>query len=92
MTVAATPEAARAAAERKQDLLICDLRLQGTDGTRLALELSAKDPDMGVLLVSGQEDVSRSDLPARFGFLRKPFPLKDLDKCLRTILETQQAK
>ena len=84
VTVAANVEAARAAAHR-QDALICDIRLQGQDGTELARELVAADPDMAVLLVSGeQQNVDR--LPQDFDFLLKPFSLVELNDRLKTLL------
>jgi two-component system, NtrC family, C4-dicarboxylate transport response regulator DctD len=90
VTVAADAETARAAAARKHDMLICDLRLEGCDGGELAAELHAEDPDMRVLLVSGQEFDPK--IPDGFEFMQKPFSLVKLDERLRAMLDEGVAK
>ena len=69
------------------DLILCDLTLPDTAGTKLARELVKSQPNAAVLIVSGtpqtgwseSERKDFSDLPReRADFLEKPFPASTL--------------
>ena len=69
------------------DLILCDLTLPDTPGTKLARELVQSQPNAAVLIVSGTPQIGWSDserkdfneLPReRADFLEKPFPASAL--------------
>lgn len=90
---AASAEEARLmfkAANGDFDLLFSDVILPNVTGVDLATELTAKKPELKVVLASGYtgEVIDVADIEARgYYFLQKPYSLKDLKLVLRRLLE-----
>jgi two-component system cell cycle sensor histidine kinase/response regulator CckA len=65
----------------KVDLVVSDVVMPEMDGPTLLRELRSRDPSLKIIFVSGYaEDAFQKHLPAdgKFGFLPKPFTLKQL--------------
>jgi two-component system cell cycle sensor histidine kinase/response regulator CckA len=65
----------------KVNLVVSDVVMPEMDGPTLLRELRSRDPSMKIIFVSGYaEDAFEKHLPAdgKFGFLPKPFTLKQL--------------
>jgi two-component system cell cycle sensor histidine kinase/response regulator CckA len=71
------------------DLLITDILMPGMDGASLAAALQSVNPDLPVLLMSGNCDAKQID--NRFAFLSKPFSFVDLLAKVKTLTQTQSA-
>jgi DNA-binding response OmpR family regulator len=95
--VASEPEAAVAAAESSThpvNLLLTDVILPGSSGVQLAQRLTASNPQMRVLYVSGYTAdaiVHHGGHDENFAFLSKPFSLSALARKIRAILDAQQS-
>ena len=73
------------------DLLVTDVVLPGTDGCRLATELTAGWPGLKVLYMSGHTGdtfLGRKGLKAGEAFLGKPFTPRELAQKVRDVLDT----
>jgi DNA-binding NtrC family response regulator len=70
------------------DLLLTDYRLAGGNGTEIARQAVAHNPDIRVLLVSGsRESALDLELPGTaVRFLQKPVAINDLSLCVRQLL------
>ncbi len=66
------------------DLLISDIVMPGMDGPSLATELKAVNPELNVLLMSGNCDSGQID--NAFEFLPKPFSMFDLLARVRRLI------
>lgn len=85
MLEAADSESATAIHQRHQgqiDLVLTDIGLPGSNGCQLAAALRQAEPDLQVLFMSGTPD-SDEYVP----FLRKPFGVAELLRCVRTRVE-----
>ncbi|TCL73525.1 response regulator [Rhizobium sp. BK251] len=74
----------------KVDIVVSDVVMPEMDGPSLLTELRKKYPDMKFIFVSGYaEDAFARNLPAdaKFGFLPKPFSLKQLAVAVRETLD-----
>jgi PAS domain S-box-containing protein len=85
-------EALRAAAEMvpAADLVLTDIVLPGIRGTDLAARLARDHPTMRLLFMTGYADrtwLQRSDLPADWQLLEKPFRANDLLQKVRSVLD-----
>ena len=72
------------------DIVVSDVVMPEMDGPTLLTELRKKWPDMKFIFVSGYaEDAFARNLPAdaKFGFLPKPFSLKQLAVAVREMLD-----
>jgi two-component system cell cycle sensor histidine kinase/response regulator CckA len=83
----------RLAEEPPFDVLISDIMMPGIDGVKLASMAREREPDIGVVLMSGfaEAPLHRAVDAQRVGFVSKPFPIGDLvaaiaaansDRCL----------
>ena len=73
------------------DLIVTDVVMPIMDGVELAEILAKKNPDLGVLFMSGYiaEEASRIQMRKRQGhFLQKPFSPIDLVRSVRRILDS----
>ena len=76
--------------EGKVDIVVSDVVMPEMDGPTLLGELRKKYPDLKFIFVSGYaEDAFARNLPAdaKFGFLPKPFSLKQLAVAVREMLD-----
>ncbi len=74
----------------KVDIVVSDVVMPEMDGPTLLGELRKIDPDVKFIFVSGYaEDAFARNLPedAKFGFLPKPFSLKQLATVVREMLD-----
>ncbi|MGV1752684.1 cell cycle histidine kinase CckA [Agrobacterium sp. CG674] len=78
--------------EGKVDIVVSDVVMPEMDGPTLLRELRKTYPDMKFIFVSGYaEDAFARNLPAdaKFGFLPKPFSLKQLAVAVREMLDSE---
>lgn len=76
--------------EGKVDIVVSDVVMPEMDGPTLLRELRKSYPDLKFIFVSGYaEDAFARNLPAdaKFGFLPKPFSLKQLAVAVREMLD-----
>jgi two-component system cell cycle sensor histidine kinase/response regulator CckA len=76
----------------KVDIVVSDVVMPEMDGPTLLTELRKTYPDMKFIFVSGYaEDAFARNLPAdaKFGFLPKPFSLKQLAVAVREMLDSE---
>ncbi|OCW58765.1 cell cycle histidine kinase CckA [Hoeflea olei] len=76
--------------EGRVDIVVSDVVMPEMDGPTLLAELRKDYPDMKFIFVSGYaEDAFAKNLPAdaKFGFLPKPFSLKQLATAVREMLD-----
>ncbi|MEG8098797.1 cell cycle histidine kinase CckA [Candidatus Liberibacter brunswickensis] len=74
----------------KVDIVVSDVVMPEMDGPTLLRELRKKYPDLKFIFISGYaEDAFSKNLPkdAKFGFLSKPFSLKQLATSVHELLE-----
>ncbi|MDR7032591.1 cell cycle histidine kinase CckA [Mesorhizobium sp. BE184] len=79
------------ALEGKIDIVVSDVVMPEMDGPTLLGELRKRQPDVKFVFVSGYaEDAFAKNLPAdaQFGFLPKPFSLKQLATVVKDVLES----
>lgn len=72
------------------DIVVSDVVMPEMDGPTLLRELRKEHPDMKFIFVSGYaEDAFAKNLPedAKFGFLPKPFSLKQLATAVKDVIE-----
>ena len=72
------------------DIVVSDVVMPEMDGPTLLRELRKDHPDMKFIFVSGYaEDAFAKNLPedAKFGFLPKPFSLKQLATAVKEVIE-----
>ncbi len=77
--------------EGKIDIVVSDVVMPEMDGPTLLGELRKRQPDIKFVFVSGYaEDAFAKNLPAdaQFGFLPKPFSLKQLATVVKEVLES----
>ncbi|MBZ9864073.1 response regulator [Mesorhizobium sp. CA15] len=75
----------------KVDIVVSDVVMPEMDGPTLLGELRKRQPDIKFVFVSGYaEDAFAKNLPAEahFGFLPKPFSLKQLATIVKDVLES----
>ena len=75
--------------EGKVDIVVSDVVMPEMDGPTLLGELRKRQPDIKFVFVSGYaEDAFAKNLPAdaQFGFLPKPFSLKQLATVVKDML------
>lgn len=74
------------------DFLITDYCMPGdTDGIQLGLRAQESQSDLGVVLMSGQP-VAQSTVPAGWGWVAKPFPVRVLLNELRRIRNPESGR
>ncbi|NWJ22985.1 cell cycle histidine kinase CckA [Rhizobium sp. RM] len=76
----------------KVDIVVSDVVMPEMDGPSLLRELRKSHPDLKFIFVSGYaEDAFAKNLPAdaKFGFLPKPFSLKQLAVAVREMLDNK---
>ncbi|WP_035040216.1 response regulator [Desulfovibrio sp. X2] len=72
------------------DIVITDLKMEGTDGLEFLKRVKARRPETGVIVITGfatLETARESFREGAFDFVAKPFKLKDI---LDTVARMQQ--
>lgn len=83
------------AKRRKFDVVVCDYRLPGKDGLKVLEELKAIDPDLEVIMATGDRggDAGREAIKlGAYAFLIKPFELLELEALLPALSEKMGLK
>ena len=71
------------------DIILLDLKLPGDDGLTLAREIRQKFPSVGIVMISGKEDVVDRVAGLEVGaddYITKPFHLRELLARIRSVL------
>lgn len=77
----------------KTALVCLDLRLEDVPGQSVLAELRARDPDLPIIVVTGDEDAETAALAMRAGaydFVTKPFDQERLGQAVRRAVERRQ--
>jgi CheY-like chemotaxis protein len=83
---------ALAALERERDVkvLMTDIGLPGMDGRQLAIEARRRRPGLGILFVTGYDDLIKKGQALRqdgLEYLAKPYGFEDLASALERLLD-----
>jgi CheY-like chemotaxis protein len=83
---------ALAALERERDVkvLMTDIGLPGMDGRQLAIEARRRRPGIGILFVTGYDDLIKKGQALRqdgLEYLAKPYGFEDLASALKRLLD-----
>ncbi len=90
MSFASAETALKSVNERFEGVVVTDLRMPGMDGRQLVERLTALDPDLPVVMMTGHGDIAEAvDAMKRgaYDFLAKPFAPERLIETLRRALE-----
>ncbi len=74
--------------EEKIDLVICDIRMPGSNGLEIMETIKKRVPDIEFVMISGYADVDAAIVALRQGaadFLIKPFPMREFFSCVERI-------
>ncbi|MDE3057054.1 MAG: response regulator [Bacteroidota bacterium] len=80
--------------ERRVDLLITDIKLEGKSGVTLFIEARASNPDLRVIVITGYPDLITESEIKLFGadfFFLKPLDLDELRSAVRECLKNRQS-
>ncbi len=69
-------------------LVFTSINLPGnTDGVRLAVRIHRDWPDLAIVMTSAVVEFRQSSLPTHCRFLKKPYRVEDVIKCINLLLE-----
>lgn len=77
--------ALRALAAQRFDLVISDFRMPQLGGDKLAAVIKAREPDLPVIILTGNADLLDNEKHVADAVLEKPFPLEKLRELVRTL-------
>ncbi len=80
--------------EKLFDIVITDLKMEGTDGMRFLARVKEIAPDTGVIVITGfatPESAKESFRKGAFDFVAKPFKLSDIVETVRKLEEKRRA-
>ena len=97
LLLAASAEEAIAEADQYADrihLLLTDANMPGKSGVELASALTARRPDLRVIITSGYTEIAITGLDSRIEVLQKPFTPRELRRRVRDALDqpTEQSR
>ncbi len=75
--------------DRNVKVLMTDIGLPGMDGQQLAIEARRRRPNLGILFVTGYDDLIKKDPALRedgFEYLAKPYGFEDLANALKRLV------
>ncbi len=75
------------AAKEPIDLVLCDITLPGQDGITVADKLRLRNPELAVVLMSGERIDPSRNVDSSYGFLAKPFRMAELVSSLTAGLQ-----
>jgi diguanylate cyclase (GGDEF)-like protein/PAS domain S-box-containing protein len=93
--VASAADAVRAAREHRPDVVLMDIHLDGpVDGTVAGREIleQLRIPVVYLTAYAEPETLARAEASRPYGYLLKPFELRELDACLRMAMARRQAE
>lgn len=73
----------------RPSLVLLDVRLPGMSGVELLQKIRSLDPEVGVIMLTGNDDVELARRTLKLGafdYVRKPFDLNDLGRSIFTQL------
>jgi DNA-binding response OmpR family regulator len=82
-------------AESQVDAVLLDLVLPGEDGFSLAREVRAAHPDVGIVMITGRDDVIDRVVGLEIGaddYIAKPFHLREVLARVRSVLRRRQVQ
>jgi DNA-binding NtrC family response regulator len=80
--------------EKRFDIVITDLKMEGTDGMHFLARVKEIAPDTGVIVITGYataESAKESFRKGAYDFVAKPFKLSDIVDIVRGIDEKRRA-
>ncbi len=80
--------------EKMFDIVITDLKMEGTDGMHFLARVKEIAPDTGVIVITGfatPESAKESFRKGAFDFVAKPFKLSDIVETVRKLEEKRRA-
>ena len=81
--------------QKRFDIIITDLKMQGTDGMQLLARTKEIWPDTNIVVITGfatSETAKESFRKGAFDFIAKPFKLSDILETVRRIEERIRAE
>lgn len=81
--------------EKKFDIVITDLKMEGEDGMRFLSHIKETAPDTGVIVITGfatPESAKESFHKGAFDFVAKPFRLSDIIDTVRRLEKQIRSK
>ncbi|GLI34422.1 response regulator [Desulforhabdus amnigena] len=81
--------------EKKFDIVITDLKMEGEDGMRFLSRIKETAPDTGVIVITGfatPESAKESFHKGAFDFVAKPFRLSDIIDTVRRLEKQIRSK
>ena len=75
--------------DRQPDLILLDIMLPGVDGITLARELRAKNPNIGIIMLTGKDDAVDTIVGLEVGaddYITKPFDNRELLARIHSVL------
>jgi DNA-binding NtrC family response regulator len=94
-TVEGAKEALERMAERRFDLALVDIMMPGTDGIELQRRMLEIDPELLVIIISGNASVEKAVTALKNGaydYISKPFNPEDVAHAIRNALAHKQAE
>ena len=80
--------------QKRFDIVITDLKMEGTDGMRFLARVKEIAPDTGVIVITGfatPESATESFRKGAYDFVAKPFKLSDIIDIARRLTEKRRA-
>jgi serine/threonine-protein kinase len=81
--------------EGEFDVVVSDVRMPDMDGVELLMAIHERDPDLPVLLISGDPDLDTAMKAVKFGafeYLAKPVPLAGLETSVARAIELRRSR
>ncbi len=81
--------------EKRFDIVITDLKMEGVDGMKFLARIKELAPDTGVIVITGfatPDTAKESFRKGAYDFVAKPFKLSDIMDTVRQLEERRRAK
>lgn len=93
ISVHTAPDAMRALGEQEFSLVVCDLKIPGTDGLSLTREVRERWPDLDVVMITGYASIKGAVEAIKQGaseYITKPFQKEEILLATEKILEKRR--